>query len=182
MPRLRARPAALRTAGPLVRMTGFGLIGLSGFAPNLAALWLLTRAGADYLAAVVLANQAGVVWNFVLVELLIFRDRRRHRHWADRLGRFVLLANADLLLRIPLVALFVTRLGLAVLPATALALGSAFVLRFVATETLVYLPRGPAVARPGSVPVRGEGDADVVGDERREGQRVEDLVEPEEAG
>ncbi|RSS80938.1 glycosyltransferase family 2 protein [Streptomyces sp. WAC06614] len=133
--------AALRSATPLARMIGFGLIGLSGFVPNLAALWLLTGAGMHYLPAEVVANQAGVLWNFVAVEALLFRDRRRHRHWGDRLGRFALLANADLLLRIPLIALFVARLGLGVLPATALALVTTFVLRFAATEALVYLPR-----------------------------------------
>jgi dolichol-phosphate mannosyltransferase len=83
--------------------------------------------------------------------VLLFRDRRRHRHWADRAGRFALLANADLLLRIPLIALFVSWLDMAVLPATALALLTTFVVRFAATETLVYLPRrknAPQAVRP----------------------------------
>ncbi|MGW5851276.1 glycosyltransferase [Streptomyces sp. NPDC055254] len=133
--------AALRSATPLARMIGFGLIGLSGFVPNLAGLWLLTRAGMHYLPAEIVANQAGVLWNFLLIEVLLFRDRRGHRHWADRVGRFALLANADLLLRIPLIAVFVAKFGMAVLPATALALATTFVLRFVATEGLVYLPR-----------------------------------------
>lgn len=135
--------AALRSASPAARMIGFGLIGLSGFVPNLAGLWLLTHAGMHYLPAEIVANQAGVLWNFVLIEALLFRDRRRHRHRADRIGRFALLANADLLLRIPLIAVFAGRLGMAVLPATALALVTTFVLRFAATEALVYLPRPP---------------------------------------
>lgn len=131
---------ALRSATPVARMIGFGLIGLSGFVPNLAALWLLTHAGMHYLPAEITANQTGVLWNFALIETLLFRDRRRHRHWADRIGRFALLANADLLLRIPLIAVFVGKFGMAVLPATALALVTTFVLRFAATEALVYLP------------------------------------------
>ncbi|MER6257321.1 glycosyltransferase family 2 protein [Streptomyces sp. NPDC001584] len=139
--RFLAHLASLRSAAPLARMIGFGLIGLSGFVPNLAALWLLTHAGMHYLPAEIVANQAGVLWNFLLIETLLFRDRRRHRHWADRVGRFALLANADLLLRIPLIALFVARFGMEVLPATALALVTTFVLRFAATEALVYLPR-----------------------------------------
>ncbi|MFD0268664.1 glycosyltransferase [Streptomyces sp. NPDC127106] len=141
--RFLAHLAALRFATPLARMIGFGLVGLSGFVPNLLALWLLTRAGMHYLPAEIAANQAGVLWNFALIEGLLFRDRRRHRHWADRLGRFALLANADLLLRLPLIGLFVARFGLPVLPATALALTTTFVLRFAATEALVYLPRRP---------------------------------------
>ncbi|MYZ40745.1 GtrA family protein, partial [Streptomyces sp. SID4917] len=131
----------LRTASPFARMAAFGLIGLTGFVPNLLALYGLTAAGLHYLPAEVLANQFGVAWNFLLIETLLFRSRRAHRHWVDRVGRFALLANADLLLRIPLIALFVSRLGMAVLAATALALLATFVLRFVGTEALVYLPK-----------------------------------------
>ncbi|MFA0840942.1 glycosyltransferase [Streptomyces rochei] len=133
--------AGLRTASPLARMVAFGLIGLSGFLPNLAALWVFTEAGLHYLPAEIAANQFGVAWNFLLLERLLFRDRRRHRHWADRTARFALIANADLVLRIPLIALLVGQFGLAVLPATALALVITFVLRFAGTEALVYLPR-----------------------------------------
>ncbi|WP_328300502.1 glycosyltransferase family 2 protein [Streptomyces sp. NBC_00435] len=147
--RFLAHLAALRSATPLARMIGFGLIGLSGFVPNLAALWLLTHTGLNYLLAEVVANQAGVVWNFLLIESLLFRDRRRHRHWADRIGRFTVLANADLLLRIPLIAVFVGSWGLGVLAATALALVTTFVLRFAATEALVYLPRKAGRSDPG---------------------------------
>ncbi|GGU36603.1 glycosyltransferase [Streptomyces lavendofoliae] len=139
----------LRTASPLARMAAFGLIGLTGFVPNLAALYLLTGTGLHYLPAEILANQAGVAWNFLLIELLLFRDRRHHRHRADRVARFALLANADLVLRIPLIALFVGQLHMAVLPATALALLTTFVLRFAGTEALVYLPRGARRARTG---------------------------------
>ncbi|SED67044.1 dolichol-phosphate mannosyltransferase [Streptomyces sp. 2231.1] len=133
--------AGLRTASPLARMVGFGLIGASGFVPNLAGLWALTALHMHYVPAEILANQLGVAWNFLLIEHLLFRDRRAHRRWWDRLGRFALLANADLVLRIPLIALLVHRFHLGALPATALALVLTFVLRFVGTEALVYIPR-----------------------------------------
>ncbi|MEU9476238.1 glycosyltransferase family 2 protein [Streptomyces sp. NPDC048191] len=131
----------LRTASPVARMVGFGLIGASGFVPNLVGLWALTALGMHYVLAEILANQLGVAWNFLLIEQLLFRDRRAHRRWWDRLGRFALLANADLVLRIPLIALLVGRFGMGALPATALALVMTFVLRFAGTEALVYLPR-----------------------------------------
>ncbi|MFI8087148.1 glycosyltransferase [Streptomyces sp. NPDC086080] len=139
--------AGLRTASPLARMVVFGLIGLTGFVPNLAALWALTEAGLHYLPAEIVANQFGVAWNFLLIEQLLFRDRRRHRHWADRTARFALLANADLVLRLPLIALLVAQFGMAALPATALALVITFVLRFAGTEALVYLPSRSRKAR-----------------------------------
>lgn len=119
----------------------FGLIGLTGFVPNLLGLYALTSAGLHYLPAEILANQLGVAWNFLLLEVLLFRSRRGHRHWLDRSLRFAALANADLVLRIPLIALLVGVWGMAVLPATALALLLTFVLRFAATEALVYSRR-----------------------------------------
>jgi dolichol-phosphate mannosyltransferase len=133
--------AGLRTASPLARMIVFGLIGITGFLPNLAGLYALTSAGMHYLPAEILANQLGVVWNFFLIEHLCFRERRAHRRGWDRLGRFAVLANADLVLRMPLIALFVGQFGMGALPATALALVTTFVLRFAGTEALVYLPR-----------------------------------------
>ncbi|MDW8806769.1 glycosyltransferase family 2 protein [Streptomyces scabiei] len=138
----------LRTASPVARMLVFGLIGVTGFLPNLAGLHALTSAGMHYLPAEILANQLGVLWNFLLIEHLCFRERRRHRKGWDRLGRFAVLANADLVLRIPLIALFVGRFGMGALSATALALVTTFVLRFAATEALVYLPRKTAARRP----------------------------------
>ncbi|WP_238431896.1 glycosyltransferase [Streptomyces cavernae] len=131
----------LRAASPVARMLFFGLIGVTGFVPNLVGLWGLTALGLHYLPAEIIANQFGVVWNFLLIDQLLFRDRRSHRRWWDRAIRFALLANADLVLRIPLIALFVGELGMGALPATALALVTTFVLRFVGTEALVYLPR-----------------------------------------
>ncbi|MFJ3774150.1 glycosyltransferase [Streptomyces sp. NPDC090075] len=139
--------AGLRTASPAARLIGFGLIGLSGFVPNLVGLWALTALGLHYVPAEILANQLGVAWNFVLIDHLLFRDRRAHRRRWDRVGRFALLANADLVLRIPLIALLVGRFGMGALPATALALVTTFVLRFVGTEALVYLPRRKKDAR-----------------------------------
>jgi dolichol-phosphate mannosyltransferase len=137
-------------------MLVFGLIGVTGFLPNLAGLHALTSAGMHYVPAEILANQLGVLWNFLLIEHLCFRERRRHRRGWDRLGRFAVLANADLVLRIPLIALFVARFGMGALSATALALVTTFVLRFVATEALVYLPRRTTRRPPRKTSRRGE--------------------------
>ena len=60
------------------RVLAFGLIGLSGFAPNLAALWLLTALGVHYLAAEVLANQAvaGFAVRFAVTDRFIYVARQ----------------------------------------------------------------------------------------------------------
>ncbi|MFH8978148.1 glycosyltransferase [Streptomyces sp. NPDC017890] len=139
--RFLAHLVSLRTATHGTRMLAFGLIGLTGFLPNLGVLAALTALGMHYLPAEIVANQFGVLWNFVLIDLLLFGDRRGHRSLGNRLGRFALLANTDLVLRVPLIALLVGGAHMGVLPATALALLATFVLRFLGTELLVYLPR-----------------------------------------
>jgi dolichol-phosphate mannosyltransferase len=133
----------LRFSATRYRMLAFGLIGLSGVLPNLAALWLLTRhAGIHYLPAEILANQAALAWNFVLLDTVLFHHRRT-RHWSGRFGKFALAANADLVLRIPLLAALVHYAHLGVLPATALTLVAAFALRFYITDRAIYVPRLP---------------------------------------
>ncbi|NGO77198.1 glycosyltransferase family 2 protein [Streptomyces sp. YC504] len=136
----------LRTSKPLWRMIAFGLIGLTGFVPNLLALYGLTAAGMHYLPAEIVANQFGVAWNFLLIEVLLFRTRR-HRRLSDRVGRYAVIANADLVLRIPLIAFLVGSWGMSVLPATATALILTFVLRFAGTEALVYTRKNRAAPR-----------------------------------
>ena len=126
---------------PKMRMLAFGLIGLSGFGPNLATLWLLTRPfGMNYLLAEVLANQVAIGWNFLLLDLVLFRHRR-HRHWSGRFGKFLVLANADLIARIPLLGLLVSFARMDVLLATAITLVAAFGVRFVVTDRFIYRSR-----------------------------------------
>jgi dolichol-phosphate mannosyltransferase len=133
--------ARLRLSGAPGRALAFGAIGASGFLPNLAVLWLLTHHTAlHYTAAEVVANQFGVVWNFVLAEALIYRPGRAPRRYgrSARLWGFVALANADLLARIPLMLLLVSQAGLTPVAATALALPTVFVLRFLCVDRFLY--------------------------------------------
>ena len=137
----------LLVSQPRAKVLGFALIGLSGFVPNLATLWLLTRAlGMNYLLAEVLANQVAIGWNFLLIDLLLFRHRR-DRHWSGRFGKFLALANADMIARIPLLGLLVTYLHVDVLLATAITLVAAFGVRFVVTDRFIYLSRRAPEAR-----------------------------------
>ncbi|WP_354643334.1 glycosyltransferase [Kitasatospora camelliae] len=135
--RALTRFAGLWLSTPLGRAAAFALIGLSGILPNLAALALLTGLGLHYLPAAVLANQAGIAWNLTLLETTVYRHRRQ-RHWADRMLRFFAVSNLDLLLRIPLMALLVSGLGLAAAPATVLSLVVSCVLRFLVAERAIY--------------------------------------------
>ena len=140
----------LRCSGARASMLAFGLIGLSGFVPNLATLWLLSKPlGMNYLLAEVLANQVAIIWNFLLLDFLLFHHRR-HSHWSGRFGKFLVLANSDLVARIPLLGLLVAHAHLNVLVATAITLIAAFGARFVVTDRFIYLARPGR--RKGTVP------------------------------
>jgi dolichol-phosphate mannosyltransferase len=130
----------LRLSDARARMLVFGAVGLSGFLPNLAMLWLLTHmAGMHYLPAAVVANQVGIAWNFVLLDVLF--HHRRSRRWPRRLGSFLLLNNADLLIRIPMLALLVGYLGLGLLAGTVITLVVMFLARFLVTDRVIYVPK-----------------------------------------
>ncbi|MEU5837251.1 glycosyltransferase [Streptomyces diacarni] len=128
----------LRSSDQRARMVAFGLIGVSGFLPNLLALWVLTGVTSlHYAVAEVLANQLGVVWNFVLLDFLVYRGTRRG-HWAHRLLGFAALSNVDLLVRVPLMVLLVERVGLGPVPATVVSLMVMFSVRFLLVDMLLY--------------------------------------------
>jgi dolichol-phosphate mannosyltransferase len=134
--------ALLRTAESRARMIAFGLVGASGFLPNLAVLWLLIHGtGMHYVPAEIIANQAGLLWNFLIIDSLVYRDHRRQHRRSLRMLSFGALGNADLVVRIPLLALLVTAAGIPPVPATALSLIVVFALRFVIVDRVLYRRR-----------------------------------------
>jgi dolichol-phosphate mannosyltransferase len=140
--------AVLRFGSAAARMVAFALIGLSGLIPNQLVLWLLAGlAGVHYAPAAVLANLVAVGWNFVLTDRLLYRGRR-HRRLPGRIGRFLLVGNADLLLRIPLLVLLVDGARLGVLAANLATLLASFVLRFLVLDKVIYRVRPRAPRRP----------------------------------
>ena len=138
--------AILRVGAERTRMLAFALIGVSGLLPNQLALWLLAHvAGVHYLPAAVLANLIAVGWNFALTDSLLYRNRR-HRSLTSRMSRFFLMGNADLLLRIPLLALLVDGAHVGVLIANLMTLVTSFVVRFLILDKVIYRAKPKAAA------------------------------------
>jgi dolichol-phosphate mannosyltransferase len=128
----------------LLRLAGFGAAGASGVLPNLAVMWLLAdRLGVHYLPAAVAATEVAIVWNFVLVDQLVFRRRRTARRWWTRFGRFALLNNLDLAVRLPLLTLLVTTLHTNEILANLATLVAAFALRYAVTDRFIYRSVSP---------------------------------------
>ncbi|HSV66232.1 MAG TPA: glycosyltransferase [Mycobacteriales bacterium] len=151
---LRERPISradrLRQAR---RMFGFGLVGLSGVGVNTAALWLFySLLGLNHLVGAALATQISTAWNFILIDILVYREGRGRKEGrrSGRAVRFALLNNLLLLARLPLLELLV-RADVAVLVGNAVTLVLLFLLRFAVSDRLIY---GSTTQEPRRDPVR----------------------------
>jgi putative flippase GtrA len=129
----------------------FGAVGLSGIVVNQLALALFTEVfGVFYVVSAVLATQASTVWNFLGTEYWVFSAREPHRSLRTRFLSFLALNNATLLLRIPLLSLFVSFFGINYLVANFATLIITFGVRFLLAEGWIWSVT--AAASPPSEP------------------------------
>jgi dolichol-phosphate mannosyltransferase len=134
----------------LLRFIGFGIIGASGVVVNTAALWFFYHSrGLNHLVAASLATQASTTWNFLLVDLLLYRKRKN----GTRLGRairFFAMNNLLLLGRLPILQALVVH-GVPVLWANGFTLVLLFLVRFVVSDRAIF---GSATQEKSRDPVR----------------------------
>ena len=142
----------IATLASLRRMAGFAGVGLTGVVVNTAALGLLTgrRYGLHYLVASALATQVAIMWNFALVDLLVFRHARRGRATL-RFGRFWVLNIALLPLQLFGLAALVSGVGMPVVMANVVVLSVIFGLRYVVSGSWIYR-LGTLPGAPGETP------------------------------
>jgi putative flippase GtrA len=130
----------------LATLLRFATVGASGIAINQLLLWLwVGGSGRHYLVGAVVATQGSTTWNFLLTERWVFPSRGRRRRWS-RCWLFLAMNNAALLLRVPLLALLTSGLGLHYLASNFLTLVGLFLLRFVVSDRLIWKPAGAATA------------------------------------
>jgi dolichol-phosphate mannosyltransferase len=143
-PTAQARTPRQRIA-TLVR---FATVGASGIVVNQLILWLWV-AGADhhYLLGAVVATQGSSTWNFCLTERWVFPAVGTRRP-GGRFLLFLAMNNSTLLLRIPLLALLTSSLGVNYLVSNLLTLVVLFLLRFLASDRLIWKQGGAPTASP----------------------------------
>ena len=126
------------------KMSLFAVIGGLGAIANIAIVWALTQLGVNYIAAAIIASEATIIGNFLLQERFVFQDMRDEASgvWV-RFAKSFTFNNAELLIRIPIVALMVSGGHISVVIATAITLFVAFIVRFVFHSLVVYAPRKP---------------------------------------
>ncbi|CAN5553304.1 glycosyltransferase family 2 protein [soil metagenome] len=124
------------------KMSLFAVIGGLGALANIAIVWGLTHLGVNYLVAAIIASEVTIIANFLLQEHFVFQDMKGEASgvWA-RFAKSFTFNNAELLIRIPIVALMVSGGHISVVIATGITLIVAFVVRFVFHSLVVYAPR-----------------------------------------
>lgn len=135
---LRRRPSSPQErSGQLLRGLGFGLVGGSGILINTAVLWFCYHVlGVHALLGAVVATQASTTWNFLLIDLLVYRQPKRGSR-VGRAVRFFLMNNLLLIGRLPVFVLLLAT-GLGVLTANALTLVMLFLVRFLISDRVIY--------------------------------------------
>ncbi|WP_369142695.1 glycosyltransferase [Streptomyces sp. R44] len=135
--------------GTTARFFAFGLVGLSGIAVNTAALWFFhTVVGLHQLLGATLATQVSSLWNWALLETLVYRGGQGGGRRAALVRGIAFLALNNLLLlgRLPLLQALVLA-GVGLLTANVISLVVLFVVRFLFSDLLIYRGRRDDGAR-----------------------------------
>jgi putative flippase GtrA len=126
----------------LKRLARFGTVGASGFVVNEVALaFFVSMFHLNYLVGAIAATQVSTLWNFTLVELWAFRDLDARRSRAHRLLLFLLVNNAALLLRGPILVVLTSGLRLNYLVSNIISLGVLTLVRFAIADSWIWSGR-----------------------------------------
>jgi dolichol-phosphate mannosyltransferase len=137
----------------LVTVARFAAVGASGIVVNQLVLWLwVAGGGGHYLLGAVVATQGSSTWNFFLTERWVFPGTGGRR-LRSRYALFLGMNNSTLLLRIPVLALLTSFLGVNYLVSNFLTLVVLFLLRFLVSDRLIWRPAATPAVRP--APARG---------------------------
>jgi glycosyltransferase involved in cell wall biosynthesis len=130
-----------------LRGVGFGAVGASGLVVNTAALWFVYGVlGWHAMLGAALATQVSTIWNFVLVDSVVYRGAKRGRP-IGRATRFLVMNNLMLLLRLPVLAQLLD-LGIGVLAGNIATLAILFLARFLVSDRVIYGQAGTAGRDP----------------------------------
>jgi len=122
-----------------LRLLKFGLVGLSGYVVNTAALAFFTDlAGMHYMAGAILATQTSTTWNYFFTDAWVYGARDPQHGHLKRFGMFWLMNNATLVLRLPLLWAMTSVIGIHYLISNVISLGIVTVARFWASEEYIW--------------------------------------------
>ena len=121
------------------RFGRFSVVGATGLVVNTLLLALFAEvAGIYYAAAAVLATQGSTLWNFVLTERWVFAGRDHKHSGGRRAAAFFVMNNVALLLRIPLLVVLTSTLGVNYLLSNVLSLVALALVRFGVADVWIW--------------------------------------------
>jgi putative flippase GtrA len=128
----------LRLAGQ-ANFVRFLMVGASGLGVNTLALAAFTELGGMHpLMSATVATQVSTLWNFGLTETWVFGKRETGGGFWQRLVSFLVMNNAMLLLRAPILALLVDRLAVHYIIANLISLFTMTVLRYLLADKWIW--------------------------------------------
>jgi len=130
-----------------LRISKFGVVGLSGLVVNSVALLVFTSGlGIYYLLGAILATQVSTVWNFVLTDRWVFVDREAERGRWRRFWIFWAMNNAALIVRGPMIYVLTDSLGVFYVASNVISLIVLMAVRYLFSYLLIWRAEGEAVS------------------------------------
>jgi dolichol-phosphate mannosyltransferase len=122
-----------------LRFLQFCVVGTSGLLVNTLVLALATdMLELHYLVSAILATQISTLWNFMFTEFWVFSDRPQRWGRVHRLTIFLLMNNAALGLRGPLMFTLTSGLGIHYVTSNLISLMALTFLRYALAETWIW--------------------------------------------
>jgi dolichol-phosphate mannosyltransferase len=141
---------------------GFGLVGLSGMFVNQALFWLFHDVTSFRIAwAAILATQGSTIWNFVLIDKIVYRRHDPSSRWYQRFAKSWATNTASLLLRVPLLLALAHVVGMNPYWANFTTLLMLFGLRFWISDRYIWGSRKRIADLTGK-PIEPHSKADVL--------------------
>jgi dolichol-phosphate mannosyltransferase len=140
---------------------GFGLVGLSGLFVNQALFWFFHEVMSFWVSwAAIAATQGSTIWNFVLIDKVVYRRHNVTSRWYQRFAKSWTANTASLLLRVPML-LSLTHLGMNPHWANFITLLVLFGLRFWISDRYIWGSRKKVADLTGE-PAQPPSKADVL--------------------
>jgi dolichol-phosphate mannosyltransferase len=140
---------------------GFGLVGLSGLFVNQVLFWFFHEVMSFWVSwAAIAATQGSTIWNFVLIDKVVYRRHNVSSRWYQRFAKSWTANTASLLLRVPML-LSLTHLGMNPHWANFITLLALFALRFWISDRYIWGSRKKVADLTGE-PAQPPSKADVL--------------------
>jgi putative flippase GtrA len=134
-----AQLVRLRMGQMTARFGRFTVVGATGLVVNTLLLALFADvAGVYYVVAAILATQGSTLWNFCLTEGWVFADREHERTRGRRAAMFFAMNNVALALRVPLLFVLTSALGMHYLISNIISLAVLTVIRFGVADAWIW--------------------------------------------